>query len=338
MKALFSLLFLLATVSMADSAFAATPPDLLPAVENIYAANFATAKSTISAYIAVHPDKAYGYLLRGIANEWDQLVNNKGSSLDASIMADYEKARQLAEAKLENDSGNLEKKVDLSNALIYVAKKQIDRGHKVQAGSTLKKASALVQEVIEKNPGHTEAYFAIGLFNYFADNVPDGFKWLAAILGFRGDRHKGLSYIQKAASAPSLTQGDAKFMLTYIYSQKESKYDQALLYAQQLNSRYPANPIFLFDTAEMQFRTKKIADSRANFVKFFAHCETHKGSCAQKYQYLANYFMTWSFVDEKNYKEAKKYLENAIQLDTKKYKDRSSDLKKWSELLDVGGS
>lgn len=338
MKNLFNVLLLLATFSMAAPALASTPPELLPAVENIYAANFGTAKSSINAYVAAHPDKAYGYLLRGIANEWDQLVNNKGTSLDGAIMADYEKARQLAEADLEKDPNNLEKKVDLSNALIYVAKKQIDKGHKVQAGSTLKRASSLVQEVIEKNPGHSEAYFAIGLFNYFADNVPAGFKWLAAILGFRGDRNKGLSYIQKAASAPSLTQGDAKFMLTYIYSQKESRYDQALIYAQQLNSRYPGNPIFLFDTAEMQFRTKKIADARANFAKFFAYCEAHKGACSQKYQYLANYFMTWSFVDEKNYAEAKKYLAPAIQLDTKKYKDRSSDLKKWAELMGTSGS
>ena len=333
MKKIVGFLLCLIVFAISPTLHAKTPPELLGAVENIYAANFGAARSIIGAYVAAHPDQPYGYLLRGISSEWHQLVNNKGSSLDAAIMADYEKARQLAEAELEKDPGNLEKKVDLSNALIYVAKKQIDQGHKVQAGATLKRASSQVQDVIERNPDHSEACFSIGLFNYFADNVPSGFKWLAAILGFHGDRNKGLAYIQKAASAPSLTQGDARFMLSYIYSQKEGRYDQALIYATQLFNRYPANPIFIFDYSEMLFRTKKVVDARANFSKFFDYCTTHKGSCAQKYEYLANYFMAWSYMDEKNFTGAKKYLDKAIELDTKKYKDRTADLDKWKTLI-----
>lgn len=333
MRVLINLLLLFTMLTFSAVVLAKTPPELMGAVENIYAANFGAARSTISSYIAAHPEESYGYLLRGIASEWDQLVNNKGSRLDSSIAADYEKARQIAESNLEKDENNPDKKIDLANALIYVAKKQIDRGHKVQAGTYLKKASSLMVDVIEKDPGNTEAYFAVGLFNYFSDNVPAGFKWLAAILGFKGERAKGLSYIQKAASAPSLTQGDAKFMLSYIYSQKESNYAQALVYAAQLHDRYPGNPIFMFDHAEMLFRLKKNVESRVGFAKFFAYCDAHPGKCAQKYRYLANYFMAWGFMDEKNYKEAKKYLVPAIELDTKKYKDRTSDLKKWSELV-----
>lgn len=337
MKKLINALLFLTLATWSSGGVAKTPSELLGAVENIYAANFGAARSTISAYLAAHPDESYGYLLRGMTNEWDQLLNNKGSRLDANIMADYEKARQLAETKLDADPDNNDKKIDLANALIYVAKKQIDQGHKIQSGTALKKASSLMQDVIEKDPANAEAYFAIGLFNYFADNVPSGFKWLAAILGFRGDRNKGLSYIQKAATAPSLTQGDAKFMLVYIYSQKESNYAQALVYARELNARYPANIVFLFDHAEMLFRTKKITEARERFARFFESCSARQAQCPQKYEFLANYFVAWSYMDEKNHAMAKKFLESAIRLDTKKFKDRTADLKKWTQLAGLGG-
>jgi len=164
--------------------------------------------------------------------------------------------------------------------------------------------------------------------------VPSGFKWLAKLLGFKGDRHKGLALLKQAAKSPTLTQGDAQYMLLYILSQKEGNYPAALVYAQKLHNRYPNNPVFIFDIAEMQFRTKKIAPARKNFTKFISYCEKNKGRCSQDFRYLSNYFMTWSYIDEKDYNNAKIYLEKAKELDNKRYKDRTSDLKKWTKLVD----
>jgi tetratricopeptide (TPR) repeat protein len=304
---------------------------LLNAVDHIYNANFAQANAIIGGHISSNPNDPAGYLLRGISTEWFQIVNNKGKSFNKKIMADYQKARILATDALEADKNNLDKKVMLGNSYIYVAKKLIDTSHNVQAGSALKKAKNLMEEVLQQNPSQHEAYFAIGLFNYFSENVPPGFKWLAKLLGFNGSRTKGLDYLNKASNSKNLTQGDAIYILVYIFSDKESKYATALKYSQILRKKYPNNPVFLFDEAEMLFRTKKLAESRKLFDEYFTYCASH--ACKKEYRFLANYFMTWSYMDEKDYAGAKKYVDKANELNTKRFKDRSADLKKWTGIL-----
>lgn len=323
----------LVLVGFSFSAQAEVSPELLKAVPNIYSGYFGSAKKTINAHIQAHPDDPYGYILRGMSNEWYQLLRNKGKSLNATIMADYQKARRLAEAALEKDKNSIDAKVALGNALMYISKKQIDSGHKMNAGSSLKKSKNIMMEVIKKDPNQTQAYFAAGVFNYFSANVPSGFKWLATLLGFKGNTATGLSYLKKAASQPTLSQGDAKFMLMYLYSQKLGQYKTALQYAQSLHAQYPNNHIFLFDAAEMQHRTGDKVNARQNFEKFLEYCEKNKGRCSQRYRFLANYFMTWSYMDDKDYANAKKYAGPANELNTKRYKDRTRDLGKWMSIL-----
>jgi len=331
-KTLFSVLLGLALLLPFRSE-AQVSPELLKAVHLIYNVQFSQANKIIENFVKTHPDDGAGYLLRGIATEWRQFSLNKGKSLNPTIMADFQKARRIAAEKYEKNK-SIENAVLLATAYVYVSKKQIDSGHSAQAGLSLKKAKNLMEPVLQKDPNNMYASFSIGIFNYFSDNVPSGFKWLAKLLGFKGDRHKGLALLKQAAKSPTLTQGDAQYMLLYILSQKEGNYPAALVYAQKLHNRYPNNPVFIFDIAEMQFRTKKIAPARKNFTKFISYCEKNKGRCSQDFRYLSNYFMTWSYIDEKDYNNAKIYLEKAKELDNKRYKDRTSDLKKWTKLVD----
>lgn len=318
---------------LSGSVQAGISPELISILPNIYSGNFSSSETSIRSYIAAHPNDPNGYIMRGIHTEWVQLIKNKGTTLDAEIAADYEKALAMAEEALAKSPDDDDLKVNVGNALMYVAKKQIDAGRRVQAGNSLKRSTKLMMEVLENNPEHKDAYFAVGLYNFFAANVPSGFKWLAALMGFKGDTNKGLHYLGLATDAEGLFQYDAQFMSVYIYSQKLKQYDVARQYAEKLYTKFPTNPIFLFDLAEMQFRTKKISEARANFSEFFEFCTTNKGQCSQRHEFLANYFVTWSYMDEKDYANAKKYIGKTQQLNTKKYKDRTEDIEKWAKEL-----
>jgi len=284
--------------------------------------------------MASHPNDPMGYLMRGITNEWYQLVKNK-PGLNNSILDDYTKAKDLAETALASNPNNLDLQVTLGNAYMYMAKKYLDAGKKLKAGNTLKKAKKIMLEVIEQDPNKSEAYFAIGMFNYFADNVPPGFKWLAALLGFSGDRAKGIEYIKKAASASHLTQGDAQFMLYYIYSRKEVNYPIAQTYAEQLHKTYLNNPIFTFNLAEMKLRNKDYEESRALFGHFMQFCAQSEKQCSPKYNFLSNFFMAWSYMLQHKNDEAKPYVIKARELDTKSYKDRTEQIEKWCQKLKI---
>lgn len=307
------------------------PSEFKSSIDQIYDGNFAMADATINAYIAAHPQDAAGYLMRGISREWNQSVNDKGKSLNSQIAADYEKARVLSLSAWEKDENNLDKKVMVGNAYMYVAKKQLDMGHKLIAGNSLKKAKNLMLEVLEKDSSKADAYFAIGIFNYFSANVPAGFKWLAALLGFTGSRAKGLEYIQKAASVPNLSQGDAAFMMVYIYKNKEKNHNTALTYNLQLREKYPNNPLFLFDEAELFWHKSNFPSCVESLNEFLTYCVSH--ACAQHKKFLAHYYLTKIHLDEKAYAKANEHLKKAKEFDIGKNKEFTAALKKWQEDL-----
>lgn len=335
MKHIVAVFVFIAIVFTAALSHAGVSPQLLTAVNHIYNADFSQAGGIINSFIAANPNDPAGYLLRGMAKEWDQVTNNKRGALNSSIMADYEKANSLAEAALTAAPDNLDKKIMLGNTFMYVAKKQVDQGHKFRAGNTLKRAKEIMIEVIEKNPNAYDAYFALGVFNYFAENVPSGLKWLAALLGFKGNKAKGFEYIKKAAENPNLTQGDAAFMLVYIYEDKEHQYETARRYNDLLIAKYPNNPAFQYETGEIVHHAgKPPAEIRTSFEGFLGFCAGKpKGFCNNKYIFLSNYYIAGTFMDEKKYNEAKKHIDAAIPVNDGQYKGFNVDLDLWQGLI-----
>lgn len=312
----------------------AIAPQLSQAIDQIFNANFSQAKTTIDGYIAGNSQDPAGYLARGMLMEWDQVVNNKRNALNGAIMAEYQKANQLAQTAFDADPNNIDKMVILGNTYMYMAKKQVDSGQKMKGGGTLKKAKELMLTVIEKDPGNNDAYFALGVFNYFSANVPSGFKWLAILLGFNGNKSDGLKYIKQAAENKNLTQGDAAFLLVYIYAQKERNYSAALTYNGILKSRYPNNPAFQYEDGEIYYRQKNYTAARSSYDTFLAFCANKpQGFCNNKYTFSAHYFTTASYIEEKNDAMAKKHIDMAIKLNTLQYKDRNVFLDLWSGIL-----
>lgn len=308
-------------------------PELEKAVDAIYNARFFTANKIITTHLEAHPKDPYAYLLRGMMQEWDQVINNKRKRLNPLIYKDYEKANDYAYKLWEKDKNNIEKKVLLGNTYMYLAKKMLDKGQKFKAGLTLKKSKNLMLEVIKKDPNNYDAYMALGTFNYFSNNVPSGLKWLASLLGFNGSKEQGIAYLKKAASNNNITRGDAGFLLVYIFGQKEKKWMEAVKYNNMMRKRFPRNPSFQYEMGELHFRAKEVAKARSYFDQFFTFCGVGSKKCNNKYKFLAHYFMTWSYMDEKNYGLAKKHLDMAMKLNDKQYKDRNVDLDLWAGIL-----
>ncbi|MBU0505621.1 MAG: tetratricopeptide repeat protein [bacterium] len=332
----FSILFLIILITPQQAKASA---DYTSIVKKIHGCSYTSAKQDIANLIQANPEDPYAYLLRGMYYEWQQVTRNKGKSLDSRILAEYEKANELAEQQYDKNPNSIEAKATLSNTYIYLAKKQIDQGKKMKAGSTLKKAKKLMLDVIKKDPNNKSALFSVGLFNYFADNVPSGLKWLASLLGFNGNETLGLNYIKQVANSDHFLSSDAKFMLIHIFSRveynkatKDYEFTLAYPYAESLYSRYPGNNFYTFLYGEMSFRVGNYSTSRSVFNRLLDHCNRYKSHCSQQNLFLTNLFVAWGYINEKNYAAAKPYVLEANRLigaaGTKDRKQRVNDFMK----------
>ena len=114
-----------------------------------------------------------------------------------------------------------------------------------------------IREALERalalDPTIADAYFGIGLYHYYAAVAPAAAKvlrWLLILPG--GDRVKGLREMETAREHGELLQGEADYQLHLIYLWYEKDTPKALDLLARLDARYPTNPLFLQEIAEVE--------------------------------------------------------------------------------------
>jgi tetratricopeptide (TPR) repeat protein len=263
--------------------------------DQIYNAEFEKAEKKILDYLHnTDPNDPLAYILLGVSLDWKQQVQDLQGKLDDEIIEIFERANLIAFRDWDKDQDNVDKMVILGNSYMYLSKKWLDKGKKARAGLILKKCKKYMYDAIEKNPERYDAYMAVGIFNYYADNIPSGLKFIAKLLGISGDEKLGLEQMEKAATNPNIFQADALFMLSYTLGQKKSNYLKAEELLKKIVKLYPDNPMFRYYLADHAFRAKRFGSSNKYFEEFLDFCDTH--FCSQKLKFYGNLFIAEAYV------------------------------------------
>jgi tetratricopeptide (TPR) repeat protein len=94
--------------------------------------------------------------------------------------------------------------------------------------------------VLELNPARKDAGLIVGTYRYIVSALSMPMRVMAYIVGFGGDKERGLRMIEEAAVYPGTTQTDAKFALLLLYN-REKNFDAAMRVVQDLQKQYPRN-------------------------------------------------------------------------------------------------
>lgn len=87
-----------------------------------------------------------------------------------------------------------------------------------------KKGKKILEKILKKNPELYDAYFGLGIFNYYADKVPSlikRFRFLFFLPG--GDRAKGLSQLSLSSSKAKYFHVESSLLLAEIHSSKHER-------------------------------------------------------------------------------------------------------------------
>ena len=102
----------------------------------------------------------------------------------------------------------------------YAARVQwrVLREERVAAARDGKRIKQALERAIELSPGLEDAYFGIGLYQYYADVAPAAAKVLRFFLMLPGgDKTEGLAQMLRARNGGRLLQGEADYQLHLIY-------------------------------------------------------------------------------------------------------------------------
>lgn len=104
--------------------------------------------------------------------------------------------------------------------------------------------------ITELDPTYVDALLVQGVHDYIVGNLPWHYKMLGFLVGFRGDREKGIRTLETVAAKGTRTRDDAAILLAVVY-RRERKFGPAIALLDRLIPKYPRNYLLRLELAQM---------------------------------------------------------------------------------------
>ncbi len=216
------------------------------------------------------PESPLGYLLEADANWW-KIYLTEANLIDPDVFealseavtpydADFGRLNDLAirkaEARLRAHQD--EARSYFYEGLAYGLRAQLEalRDHILATARAGKKLRNLSLAALKLDPNLEDAWFGVGLYNYFEDTLPTYVKMLRfLILLPGGDRVVGLRQMQQAMEKGQLVTSEARFHLAKNYSRSiDRQYAKSLELLRQMQREYPHNPLWNLLVGSIELR------------------------------------------------------------------------------------
>lgn len=184
---------------------------------------------------------------------WRILLDPESRELDDDLTASVEEAITATERWVDREPRSAEAHFYLGAAYAVRVQWRVLRDEKLGAARDGKRIKQALERAIALDPNLQDAYFGIGMYQYYADVAPTSAKVLRFLLALPGgNRDEGLARMQRARARGRLLQGEADYQLQIVYLWYEHRIDQAIAILRSLHDRYPGNPLFLSELAHVQ--------------------------------------------------------------------------------------
>ena len=222
------------------------------------------------------PESPLGYLLEADANWWkiylveanltDPDVFEALSEAPTPYDADFRRSVDIAIRKAE---ARIQVHQDEAYSYFYEglgyglrARLEALRDHALGTARAGKKLRSSSLAALKLDPNLNDAYFGIGLYNYFVDTLPTYVKMLRfLILLPGGDRLVGLRQMQEAMEKGQLVTSEARFHLAKDYSRPiEHQFATSLELFRQMEQQYPHNPLWRLLAGGVELRMGQVKE------------------------------------------------------------------------------
>jgi tetratricopeptide (TPR) repeat protein len=232
------------------------------------------------------PESPLGYLLEADANWW-KIYLTEGDLVDPDVFAAISEAttpydedfRHFDEVAIRKAEARLQVHQDEAHSyfyegLAYGLRSRLEalRDHALATARAGKRMRNLSLEALKADPSVADAYFGLGLYNYFVDTLPTYVKMLRfLILLPGGDRLEGLQQIQQAMDKGQLVNAEARFNLAKNYSRPfDRQFARSLELFRQGEQFYPHNPLWKLLVAGVELRMGNAREGEALYRQVIA--------------------------------------------------------------------
>ena len=268
---------------MGTAAVSAAPGDLRGAdalvrvYDYILDARFERVEAELPRARAVAPREACD-VLAATATWWRILLDPDSRALDQQFLTQAEAAIRSTEAWTAREPENAEAHFYAGAAYASRVQWRVLRDEKLAAARDGKRIKQALERAIALDPDLDDAYFGIGLYQYYADVAPAAAKVLRFLLMLPGgSKTEGMAHMKRARAQGKLLQGEADYQLQILYLWYEKRADLAVGLLESLRDRYPGNPLFAAQLADVEDRyLHDVTASLATWRALLAAARDHR--------------------------------------------------------------
>jgi len=207
----------------------------------IFSGEWQQAKMLIEKQIRENPEHPKYYFMKAYMYYLSRYFADTGMSRDSTINIVHYYSR-MAIKKGEQLEQTTEVKFYIGCAYGYLARAHGMRQEWWSAYWAASDCENYLEEVIEEDPNFYDAYFELGVINYYPAVAVTGItSTIAWIGGMSGDRELGLQYLNNVAKNGKLFKAEALIALGLIYNNFENDLSTSAKYYTNLLEIYPGN-------------------------------------------------------------------------------------------------
>ncbi len=221
------------------------------AYQLVYDADFAGAEARLKQACPPAPQVACDLISAAIV-WWRIAIDPANRVYDAPFMASVNRVIAEGEAWTGREPDRAEAWFYLGAAYGLRGQYHVQRKEYFSAARYGKRIKNALEKAIALDPGMSDAYFGIGLYQYVADISPTVLKIVRFLLLLPGgNKTKGLQQMIETQERGLYLGSEADYQLHLIYLWYEHRTDKALELLRKLEARNPHNPFFLNSIADL---------------------------------------------------------------------------------------
>ena len=212
----------------------------------IYHLKYDSANIIFSGFINSEPANPLGYFGQTLLEWWKINLDFSDQSNDDNFYSKVDKVIEVCDNILDKNEHDADALLFKGGALGYRGLLKAMRESYLKSAEDGKKSLNLLMNVLELYPDNKDALFGVGVYNYYADKIPEEKPILKplTILFPKGDKGKGLLQLKEAAENSKYSKIEARNALARIDLNYEQNNSEAETVSLKLYTDYPENPIF----------------------------------------------------------------------------------------------
>ncbi len=325
-KLLLIILFTIAGLSSAQSQYL-MDQDSTILINNLYIQMEVTA-SVNAIYNAEHrkaekdfrwiryrfPTHPLPYFLYGLNEWWKILPEPQNRAYDDRFLAYMDSAIYFAEELFEKDEKNTEAAFFLAAGHAFKGRFYAETGSWTKGAFEAKAALNFLELSKGKKDLSPEFLFGDGLYNYYAEWIPEHYAILKPVMRLfdEGDKELGLKQLTTVSRMAFYTRTEAQYFLMRILAVEEGKVYEGLQISEYLHQTFPQNAYFHRFYARLLYSTGKTMDAERECLEIIQAIDSGRmgyGNTAGRY---AGFFLGQINERKSQLDEAQHYYKRAV--------------------------